>query len=72
MPINLTNNEKIEKIILKYLQKNEYITNTMIKEMFNIKDTKSKIILRKLTEENKVIAFGSNKNRVYKLRYKYN
>ncbi len=67
MPINLTNNEKIEKIILKYLQKNEYITNTMIKEMFNIKDTKSKIILRKLTEENKIIAFGSNKNRNYKI-----
>ena len=66
-PINLTNNEKIEKIILKYLQKNEYITNTMIKEMFNIKDTKSKIILRKLTEENKIIAFGSNKNRNYKI-----
>ena len=39
----------------------------MIKEMFNIKDTKSKIILRKLTEENKIIAFGSNKNRNYKI-----
>jgi len=64
-PINA---DKIEKLIIEYLETNEYITNQIAKEMYDIKDTRCKTILRSLVERNILIAEGANKNRRYKLK----
>ena len=61
----------LENLIIEYLQKNEYITNKIVKEKFNIKDTKSKVTLRKLVSENILISEGANRNRRYKLNKKF-
>lgn len=68
MPIN---NDEIEELIIKYLQENKYITNKIIKEMYNLKDTKSKTILRNMVTLNILLPEGANKNRIYKLNKKY-
>ena len=57
----------IEQLIIRYLQENEYITNKIVKELYNLKDTKSKTILRSLVKKNILISEGANKNRKYKL-----
>ena len=68
--IPIINSWNLENAIIEYLQKNEYITNKIVKEKFNIKDTKSKVTLRKLISENILISEGANKNRRYKLNKK--
>jgi len=60
----------LENLIIEYLQKNEYITNKIVKEKFDIKDTKSKVTLRKLVSEKVLILEGANRNRRYKLNKK--
>ncbi len=65
------NSWDLENVIIEYLQKNEYITNKIVKEKFDIKDTKSKVTLRKLVSENILISEGANRNRRYKLNKKF-
>lgn len=57
----------IEKIIIEYLLKNEHITSKILKEEYNLKDTKAKEILRDMVSKNIIIAEGANKNRMYRL-----
>ena len=64
------NREDIEKIIIEYLQENEYVTNRIIKELYNLKDTRVKKVLRTLVEEKVIISEGANKNRRYRLNKK--
>ena len=58
---------KTEKLIIEYLKENEYITNKIVKELYNLKDTKSKTILRDLVEKKIIVSEGANRNRKYKL-----
>ena len=64
------NNLNIEDLIIEYLQQNKYITNNIVKEKFDLKDTKAKTILRSLVAKNILISEGANKNRKYKLNKK--
>ena len=63
-------NLNIEDLIVEYLQQNKYITNKIVKEKFDLKDTKAKTILRSLVAKNILISEGANKNRKYKLNKK--
>lgn len=67
LPIN---NTDIEKFIIEYLKNNEYITNKVLQDVCNIKDTKSKTILRNLVSREIILLEGANKNRRYKLNRK--
>ena len=64
------NNTDIEKFIIEYLKNNEYITNKVLQDVCNIKDTKSKTILRNLVSREIILLEGANKNRRYKLNKK--
>lgn len=71
-PINadktpITNSE-LERLIIEYLGKHKYITNKQVKDMYNVKDTRSKLVLRNLVLKNILLAEGANKNRIYILK----
>lgn len=68
-PINMEiiDDTNIEESIVRYLENNEFITNKIVQKLFDLKDTKSKVILRTLVSKDILIAEGANRNRRYKL-----
>lgn len=55
------------EIILIYIQRNNSITKNQVKELLGVKDTKAKVVLNKLINNNKIIRKGTGKNTYYTL-----
>ncbi len=59
-----------EKKVITYLKDNEYITNSIARELIGKKDTATKNLLNKLVKKEIIIAIGERKNRIYKMNGK--
>jgi ATP-dependent DNA helicase RecG len=56
--------------VITYLKYNEYITNSIARELIGKKDTATKNLLNKLVKKEIIIAIGERKNRIYKMNGK--
>jgi Penicillinase repressor. len=53
--------------IIQFLQDNEFINNTKVRELINKKETTAKTLLGKLVAKNIIEPIGEKRNRRYRL-----
>ena len=56
-----------EERIIKYVKENGFITTVIVKELFGVKDTKAKEMLRNMVTHGLIVPEGANRNRKYRL-----
>lgn len=64
-PINFSDLSDDEIRVVEYLRSNQFINNTIVRELTNKKDTTAKVILKKLVDKNIIEAVGERRNRKY-------
>ena len=57
--------------IIEFLNENEFITNAIVRQLLGLTKITTKRLLKKMVEENLLIALGERKARKYALRDKF-
>lgn len=63
-----TKNVKYKDDIVRYLSENDYAKCSTLSSYIGVSDSRTRVILRKMIEENILASEGENRNRVYKLK----
>ena len=64
---DMTDKNSREKMVIEYLNKNEFITNKTVCELLSISDVTAKRLLKSMVENGLIIAEGERKTRRYRL-----